>query len=106
MISQPNFFRYDIMNYQRLENGSFDYVRVGQWDNGTLLVQEEKVIFNKGATPPTSVCSEPCLYNEYKVNHSFITLIHSLNSIFRLPCYLLPSAVSAHCSSADVYVGM
>ncbi|KAK4297501.1 hypothetical protein Pmani_030084, partial [Petrolisthes manimaculis] len=58
--------RYDIMNYQRLENGSFDYVRVGQWDNGTLLVQEEKVVFNKGVTPPISVCSEPCLYNEYK----------------------------------------
>nr|XP_053651495.1 uncharacterized protein LOC128701648 [Cherax quadricarinatus] len=59
--------RYDIMNYQRLENGSFDYIPVGTWDNGTLVVHEELVIFNSSdGLPPISVCSEPCSYNEYK----------------------------------------
>ncbi|KAG7155867.1 Metabotropic glutamate receptor 5-like [Homarus americanus] len=47
--------RYDIMNYQRLKNGSFDYVRVGTWDNGTLVVHEERVVFNSSdGLPPTS----------------------------------------------------
>ncbi|XP_071549706.1 metabotropic glutamate receptor 5-like isoform X2 [Panulirus ornatus] len=59
--------RYDIMNYQRLKNGSFDYVRVGTWDNGTLLVHEDLVVFNSpDRLPPSSVCSMPCAYNEYK----------------------------------------
>ncbi|XP_069186198.1 uncharacterized protein [Procambarus clarkii] len=59
--------RYDIMNYQRLENGSFDYIPIGTWDNGTLVVHEELVIFNStDGLPPTSVCSEPCSYNEFK----------------------------------------
>ncbi|KAK7086851.1 Metabotropic glutamate receptor 1 [Halocaridina rubra] len=59
--------RYDIMNYQRLENGSFDYVLVGTWDNGTLVVHEDRVVFNSpDKMPPISVCSEPCSYNEYK----------------------------------------
>ncbi|XP_068233250.1 LOW QUALITY PROTEIN: uncharacterized protein [Palaemon carinicauda] len=59
--------RYDIMNYQRLENGSFDYVLVGTWDNGTLVVHEERVVFNRPyKLPPASVCSEPCSYNEFK----------------------------------------
>ncbi|XP_064106613.1 uncharacterized protein LOC135215628 [Macrobrachium nipponense] len=59
--------RYDIMNYQRLENGSFDYVLVGTWDNGSLVVHEERVVFNRPhRLPPASVCSEPCSYNEFK----------------------------------------
>ncbi|XP_047475427.1 uncharacterized protein LOC125029528 isoform X3 [Penaeus chinensis] len=59
--------RYNIMNYQRLENGSFDYVRVGIWDNGSLIVHEDRVVFNfPDRQPPTSVCSVPCNNDQYK----------------------------------------
>nr|XP_027216530.1 uncharacterized protein LOC113809201 isoform X1 [Penaeus vannamei] len=59
--------RYNIMNYQRLENGSFDYVRVGIWDNGSLVVHEDKVVFKfPNNDPPTSVCSAPCKEHQYK----------------------------------------
>ncbi|KAF2361120.1 GPCR family 3 C-terminal protein [Trinorchestia longiramus] len=53
--------RYEIMNFQRLSNGSFGYLRIGTWDNGTLEMQNISVMFNSsGGPPPTSVCSSPC----------------------------------------------
>ncbi|KAI8034101.1 hypothetical protein M5D96_013135 [Drosophila gunungcola] len=52
--------RYDILNYQRLENSSgYQYKVVGKWFNG-LQLNSETVVWNKVAEQPTSACSLPC----------------------------------------------
>lgn len=52
---------YDIMNYQLLPNGMYNYVQIGSWENGTLTIPEspKKMV--------TSVCSEPCGTGQVKV---------------------------------------
>ncbi|XP_065079892.1 metabotropic glutamate receptor 1-like [Ochlerotatus camptorhynchus] len=52
--------RYDIMNFQ-LINGSYDYVPVGEWNNGSLTFTQ-----NLQASPVESVCSKPCPPGSYK----------------------------------------
>ncbi|KAH8385424.1 hypothetical protein KR009_002228, partial [Drosophila setifemur] len=52
--------RYDILNYQRLENSSgYQYKVIGKWFNG-LQLNSETVVWNKEADQPTSACSLPC----------------------------------------------
>lgn len=58
---------YEIMNFQQLANGSFSYVKIGDWNNHTLY-------FNDELRPPsgrdgkfTSVCSKPCDVGYYRV---------------------------------------
>ncbi|XP_044251282.1 metabotropic glutamate receptor [Drosophila takahashii] len=52
--------RYDILNYQRLENSSgYQYKVIGKWFNG-LQLNSETVVWNKEAEQPTSACSLPC----------------------------------------------
>ncbi|XP_047739817.1 metabotropic glutamate receptor 1 [Hyalella azteca] len=59
--------RYEIMNFQRLTNGSYGYLRIGTWDNGTLEMQQGTVKFNSlNGLPPTSVCSSPCAAGKAK----------------------------------------
>ncbi|XP_050730060.1 LOW QUALITY PROTEIN: uncharacterized protein LOC127005337 [Eriocheir sinensis] len=59
--------RYNIMNYQLRADGSYEYVLVGMWDNGTLDINHTLVEFNTlDSQPPISVCSDPCRYNEFK----------------------------------------
>ncbi|KAF5273496.1 hypothetical protein FQA39_LY07513 [Lamprigera yunnana] len=56
--------RYDIVNYQKLKNGTFDYVQVGIWNNRTL-----NWITNLQFGPHPfvkSVCSSPCPSGHYK----------------------------------------
>lgn len=61
--------RYDIMNFQKLPSGKYDYVKVGSWDNGTLTVESEIVVFNGTSNEaPQSVCSMPCDAGQFKVN--------------------------------------
>jgi hypothetical protein len=59
--------RYDIMNFQYLENGTFDYVQVGEWNNGTLNFFRETQ--NPGPGVIQSVCTKPCLPGYYKVSN-------------------------------------
>ena len=56
---------YDIMNYQSLPDGGYNYVQIGNWKNGTLSIpqQPRKMV--------TSVCSEPCNTDQVKVIRSF-----------------------------------
>lgn len=58
--------RYDIMNFQIKEDGSYDYVQIGEWNNHTLN------FFKPHQAPPSgvvkSVCSDPCQPGYYKVN--------------------------------------
>ncbi|XP_039233107.1 metabotropic glutamate receptor isoform X3 [Drosophila yakuba] len=52
--------RYDILNYQRLENSSgYQYKVIGKWFNG-LQLNSETVVWNKETEQPTSACSLPC----------------------------------------------
>ncbi|KAJ3665469.1 hypothetical protein Zmor_000962 [Zophobas morio] len=56
--------RYDIMNYQKLENGTFAYVQVGNWHNKSLS-WTRPVQFGK-STIVKSVCAEECPKGHYK----------------------------------------
>ncbi|KAG5684310.1 hypothetical protein PVAND_013545 [Polypedilum vanderplanki] len=57
--------RYDIMNFQMKEDGSYDYVQIGNWINHTLN------FFKPIQSPPNgivkSVCSDPCQPGYYKI---------------------------------------
>lgn len=52
------------MNYQQKADGSFDYVQVGEWNNGSLNFIRELQEFPTG--PVQSVCSKPCAPGYYK----------------------------------------
>lgn len=56
---------YDIMNFQIRQDGSYDYVQIGDWINHTLN------FFKPLQSPPSgvvkSVCSDPCPKGYYKV---------------------------------------
>ncbi|EDV90912.1 metabotropic glutamate receptor [Drosophila grimshawi] len=52
--------RYDILNYQRLDNSSgYQYKVIGKWFN-YLELNLETVVWNKEQEMPTSACSLPC----------------------------------------------
>nr|XP_029711039.1 metabotropic glutamate receptor 1-like [Aedes albopictus] len=55
--------RYDIMNFQFI-NGSYDYVPVGEWNNGSLIFTQS--LQSSPAGPVESVCSRPCPPGSYK----------------------------------------
>ncbi|XP_068081159.1 metabotropic glutamate receptor 1-like [Anabrus simplex] len=58
--------RYNIMNYQILPNGSYDYIHVGDWNNGTLVMREEVQYSRRSGDRVESVCSKPCSPGSYK----------------------------------------
>lgn len=61
--------RYDIMNYQKLEDGSFDYVQVGSWNNRSLLWNSSRSLqLSRNGRNVKSVCSEECPRGQYKVS--------------------------------------
>ncbi|CRL04842.1 CLUMA_CG017895, isoform A [Clunio marinus] len=59
---------YDIMNFQHV-NGSFAYVKIGDWHNHTLYFSDELKTPN-GTLKFLSVCSKPCSAGYYKVTKS------------------------------------
>ncbi|CAG0891256.1 unnamed protein product [Cyprideis torosa] len=55
--------RYDIVNFVKREDGSYDYVHLGDWYNGSLSFFREKSLFVHPAVETglvESVCSKPC----------------------------------------------
>lgn len=58
--------RYDILNYQKHKDGTYEYVRVGEWNNGTLKLDENALQFGPNGTIE-SVCSKPCPRGQKKV---------------------------------------
>nr|CAD7438878.1 unnamed protein product [Timema bartmani] len=60
--------RYNIMNYQLLPNGSYDYIHVGDWNNGTLLMWDD-LQYPRAEDRVESVCSKPCQPGYYKVHY-------------------------------------
>lgn len=55
------------MNFQQLPNGSYDYIRVGDWNNGTLIMQDDELQWPRPGGRVESVCSRPCQPGFYKV---------------------------------------
>lgn len=58
--------RYDIMNFQHNDDGTFTYVKIGDWNNHTLNFSDEIKPPN-GTVKFSSVCSKPCAVGSYKV---------------------------------------
>jgi gamma-glutamylcysteine synthetase len=61
---------YDIMNFQIKEDGSYDYVQIGDWINHTLNFFKPIQYPSIGAIK--SVCSDPCPMGYYKVKTNII----------------------------------
>lgn len=59
------YFRYDIINYQKTLNETYEYVKIGEWKNGTLNLTEN--IFQSREI--ISVCSHPCQPGFYRVSY-------------------------------------
>jgi metabotropic glutamate receptor 3 len=62
---------YDIMNFQKMQNGTYSYIKIGDWNNHTLNFSDEiKPPTAPNATEKfTSVCSKPCKAGQYKVSN-------------------------------------
>lgn len=60
---------YDIMNFQKMPNGSFSYVKIGDWDNHSLHFSNtfKPPGTGNGSSKFASVCSKACNPGFYKV---------------------------------------
>ncbi|XP_053701745.1 metabotropic glutamate receptor 1b isoform X2 [Synchiropus splendidus] len=60
--------RYEIMNFQRLQSGGFDYINIGSWHEGVLSIDDDMMqMMQNSSSMVRSVCSEPCSRGEIKV---------------------------------------
>ncbi|XP_058471293.1 metabotropic glutamate receptor 1b isoform X1 [Solea solea] len=58
--------RYEIMNFQRMQPGVYDYINTGSWHKGILSLDDDMLQMNR-SDMVRSVCSEPCSKGEIKV---------------------------------------
>ncbi|XP_061896895.1 metabotropic glutamate receptor 1-like [Entelurus aequoreus] len=58
--------RYEIMNFQSVERGAYDYINIGSWHEGVLSIADDTTRMNASGAV-RSVCSEPCSRGEIKV---------------------------------------
>ncbi|XP_031783306.1 metabotropic glutamate receptor 1 isoform X1 [Nasonia vitripennis] len=56
--------RYEILNYQLMPNGTYAYVQIGDWNNGTLTLTGWPQ--SRSPSLVESVCSKPCPPGYYK----------------------------------------
>ena len=68
MFFLTSFTRYQVMNYRRFKNGSYGYVQIATWDQGTLEVSDNIQWKDYGDKPPVSVCSQECPKGSAKVS--------------------------------------
>lgn len=68
-FSCPSTLRYEIMNFQHVEPGVYDYINIGSWHEGMLSLDDEMFQMNS-SDMVRSVCSEPCSKGEIKVRDS------------------------------------
>lgn len=59
--------RYEILNYQKIDNEKFEYVHVGDWNNKTLTwISNTSFQFGPRSRRVHSVCSRECPSGYYK----------------------------------------
>lgn len=58
---------YEIMNFQRDVDGSFSYIKIGDWKNHELHFSNNFRPPNASSGKFSSVCSKPCPKGSYKV---------------------------------------
>ena len=58
--------RYRIMNYQKNKWGNYEYVVVGNWSSSLQLDISKLSWAEFGGSLPTSTCSQPCEFDQYK----------------------------------------
>nr|XP_020463647.1 metabotropic glutamate receptor 1-like [Monopterus albus] len=58
--------RYEIMNFQHVGPGVYDYINTGSWHEGLLSIDDDMIQMNR-SDMVRSVCSEPCSKGEIKV---------------------------------------
>lgn len=69
--------RYEIMNFQHVTPGVYDYINIGSWHEGVLSLDEEMIQMNR-SDMVRSVCSEPCSKGEIKVRDKQALLLSFL----------------------------
>lgn len=62
----PSNGRYEIMNFQHVMPGIYDYINIGSWHEGMLSLDEDMIQMNRSDIV-RSVCSDPCSKGEIKV---------------------------------------
>ena len=65
-LTQRSLRRYEILNYQLMPNGTYAYVQIGDWNNGTLTLTGWPQ--SRSPSLVESVCSKPCPPGYYKVS--------------------------------------
>lgn len=68
-VSSIDSRRYEIMNFQHVQTGVYDYINIGSWHEGLLSLDEEMIRMNS-SDMVRSVCSEPCSKGEIKVGEN------------------------------------
>lgn len=68
--------RYEIMNFQHVQPGVYDYINIGSWHEGLLSLDEEMFRMNR-SDMVLSVCSEPCSKGEIKVVEDLPVTVNS-----------------------------
>ncbi|XP_077977651.1 metabotropic glutamate receptor 1-like [Glandiceps talaboti] len=59
--------RYDIFNFQQLGPDQYEYVPVGEWADGNLIIADEDMMWNRGNRGiVSSLCSPPCPKGQIK----------------------------------------
>ncbi|XP_073979290.1 metabotropic glutamate receptor-like isoform X2 [Rhodnius prolixus] len=59
--------RYNIVHFKKISSGNYQWVNVGQYIEGELLLNMSDIKFNTGSQiPPESVCSSPCSVGQPK----------------------------------------
>ncbi|KAK0159072.1 hypothetical protein PV328_009999 [Microctonus aethiopoides] len=57
--------KYDILNFQKLPNNTFEFVSIGKWKNAEMKIFGK--FQSKGNKTVTSICSLPCTLGQYRV---------------------------------------
>ncbi|KAK0083329.1 hypothetical protein PV325_008966 [Microctonus aethiopoides] len=56
--------KYDILNFQKLPNNTFEFVSIGKWKNAEMKIFGK--FQSKGNKTVTSICSLPCTLGQYR----------------------------------------
>ncbi|KAL7014522.1 hypothetical protein ACKWTF_015984 [Chironomus riparius] len=112
--------RYNIIHFKQVTPGKYQWVKVGEYKQGQLLLEMNEIQFSyKHAKPPESVCSLPCERGQAKKYvegesccwHCFnCTTYQIVNPRDETQCIMcpwgtIPNAVKEHCDNIpEVYL--